>query len=728
MRFPKMREGAQYRVTVPALNGGVNLKDAPNLVEDNQLTDVKNMWWKDQALRTRPGLYTDEGNVFTLCSNDMTDFFYYKIYPPVRVYEGQDVFDYVACFSINEGSRMRSYLDIYCFDENGRKVDVCGLSFELGGWDENDPPYAKYALLFVADKKDDYNGLYVLLDNGWIYRMKKVENAYTVKRTLERVPPTEIYAPLIMVNGKGGNTENGTVNGTLFEGYNLLTGAFRAAFTTDGTSSMFKLPQDHLTTSTGENTQIDFTQSSGDVVHWEIVAPANTATATVGGVLVTAKIDYTGGKVTFSKSSGESFPLPSTGANNSLIITAWKTDTASYEKIVDMSITTWFGGDRSGHNGGTRMFVSGNTSKPNLVHWSDVNNPLYFPENNYAYIGDSAQRVVGFGKQNDMLVIFKNHEIYYTTYVAGASYTAEDVISGKIVDVTANSAVFPITPLHSSIGCDCPRTIQLCNNRLIWATSDGHVYGLTAANQYGERNVRELSANLNKRLSSYSRSDLQQATSGDYNGLYMLFVQNQVYLLDYMDSMFQYYSSYSDERKAQRRMPWYIWELPENMEIVAVLSGLNTLSLIATKLKLSWNEIGFYNQKLVGICYRLEGTLDSTVSDEYATNQITRTNVHSMFQTKVFDFGRPDRRKFIRRLHIGATDTEEKYISLSYITEDGVQADAYRIGVHGDGKMREWSITPGVSRVRQFGIRAESSGNMAVDNMVLKYEVNGEVR
>lgn len=60
MRFPKLREGSQYRVTIPALCGGVNLNDAPNLVEDDQLTDVKNMWWKDQALRTRPGLYTDE--------------------------------------------------------------------------------------------------------------------------------------------------------------------------------------------------------------------------------------------------------------------------------------------------------------------------------------------------------------------------------------------------------------------------------------------------------------------------------------------------------------------------------------------------------------------------------------------------------------------------------------------------------------------------------------------
>ena len=37
MRIPKMPKSNQYRVSVPALNGGVNLNDAPNLVEDNQL-------------------------------------------------------------------------------------------------------------------------------------------------------------------------------------------------------------------------------------------------------------------------------------------------------------------------------------------------------------------------------------------------------------------------------------------------------------------------------------------------------------------------------------------------------------------------------------------------------------------------------------------------------------------------------------------------------------------
>lgn len=77
--------------------------------------------------------------------------------------------------------------------------------------------------------------------------------------------------------------------------------------------------------------------------------------------------------------------------SNNLTVTAWKTNAGDREKICRMVQNTWFGGDRSGVAGGTRLFVCGNPEHPNLMHWSDVNNPLYFPENNYAYIGGGDQ-------------------------------------------------------------------------------------------------------------------------------------------------------------------------------------------------------------------------------------------------------------------------------------------------------------------------------------------------
>ena len=40
-----------------------------------------------------------------------------------------------------------------------------------------------------------------------------------------------------------------------------------------------------------------------------------------------------------------------------------------------------------------------------LVVWSGLNDPLYFSENAYFYVGDTTSKVTGFGKQSNMLVI-----------------------------------------------------------------------------------------------------------------------------------------------------------------------------------------------------------------------------------------------------------------------------------------------------------------------------------
>ena len=59
MRFPAINKQPLRSVTVPKLSGGTNLRDAVTMVEDNQLTDSKNMWFKGNILKTRPGLKTN---------------------------------------------------------------------------------------------------------------------------------------------------------------------------------------------------------------------------------------------------------------------------------------------------------------------------------------------------------------------------------------------------------------------------------------------------------------------------------------------------------------------------------------------------------------------------------------------------------------------------------------------------------------------------------------------
>ena len=56
MTFHRWNPPPTARLTVPKLCGGLNLCDADFGIDDHQLSDGNNVWWRAGALRTRPGL------------------------------------------------------------------------------------------------------------------------------------------------------------------------------------------------------------------------------------------------------------------------------------------------------------------------------------------------------------------------------------------------------------------------------------------------------------------------------------------------------------------------------------------------------------------------------------------------------------------------------------------------------------------------------------------------
>lgn len=727
MRIPKLERNAQYRVTVPALNGGVNRKDAPNLVGDNQLTDVQNMWWRDQALRTRPGMYTDGAHTQLLVSSDQTpqaDWQYVPNNVRMRI-EDQET-ECQAYLTYNEGSRPSGSLLLFFIDRHGdvvsrTSVDLLPAEDPLGD-------LAQSAVLFNGTKA---GSLHVLLDNGDIVTLTHDgESGWKQERN------EEPYIPTVVVNGVGVpdyfTEPSSSVTGTLFESYNLLGSKFRSLFTTDGKGAFFYLPQKGLDDT---EIKITLTNSDGTVNHYTIEAGKNLSTPggddNAGDIC--ALVDREEGKVGFLRGDLYSITMPFVGRNSNLEVIASKTDKDARRRICSMTRAIWFGGSQSGLSNGTRVFVAGNPDSPHLLHWSDANNPLYFPENNYTYVGDPNGAITALHKQADMLVIFKEWELYYTQYQAGVSFKVDDIVEGRIVDVAAYSATFPLAPIHAEIGCDCPDTISLCHNRLVWGNSRGKVYTLVSANIYSTANVRELSAYIEPWLTQHDRQTWKSAHACTFSHWYCLVVADQAYLLDYDVTGFTSYSSYSSADAAQKALAWYRWQfpgdggmtfIPFSVEDALVLAGIRHYGTTGAD--------GERNAVYLHICL-LQGENDTHIQQtgtvfDVDTIRFEPCVVTGMFQSKLFDFGQPERRKNIRRLHIGATDAAPGYLTLSYITETGTHEDVLRLGAYGSGTMQEWCVTPSVSRARQFGIRAESEGGVVVDGIVLRYEFNGEVR
>ena len=126
--------------------------------------------------------------------------------------------------------------------------------------------------------------------------------------------------------------------------------------------------------------------------------------------------------------------------------------------------------------------------QPNAVFWNANNevamDPSYWPMSTYNLCGDADDPVTGFGKQQQMCVVFKRNSIgrmsYDTQNVDGLSYPA-----------------FNYANINAETGCDLPWTIRLCNNNLVFCNTKQGVYYLKNSTAAYENNVECISHKVN---------------------------------------------------------------------------------------------------------------------------------------------------------------------------------------------------------------------------------------
>ena len=767
MKFPKMNRRRQASVTIPQLNGGINTRDNLSAIGDNQLTAVSNMWYHKGALRTRPGLYYTN-NIAVNTTKPHTQL--------------RQVLDEETTLSIsfNETADSDNYTvgvtSVLINDPDDKAFRKNKSAFGSGC---NVEAYPTPTAFGTKTK----TGLLLYFCHGKIKTLDRASSNEGYGDYGDISP----YVPTVMMNGYGKEAETTEDSkASAYEDYNMLTRAFKCQFTTDGTSKTFILPTNNLGTKEGTDTIVAilnltlYNRETQQLNEYYIsltnkYGRTTIMTAKRNGVVIaeddrnnpptsfplenswgeldlyhgdgtevtkaelTVDFDFGSGTLYFesyvekTKDGNTSYEygnnLPRV-ANNNLTVTAWRAtewDSEIYT-ICRMTKCTWFGGERSGIHSGTRLFVCGNPAEPNLIHWSGTNDPLFFPELNRARIGDKSQAVTGFGKQGDVLVIFKERQIYAAQYVAGED---DDYSFAKEngVPIDTYTAKFPVSPVHSFIGCDCPNTIRLVNNRLVWMDSTGRVFMLTGTGQYSERNVREISQNIRSLLTAHSKEELRNAVGGELEGYYLLLVGKKIYALDTQMSGFANYSYYSDEEKAQKGLSWYVWDLPEQLEYTGMVSNGNTLRITTV--------IHAQNGDGNPVDRHDVHTAREDEPDQYSMKSDGTRRSYSIpcsFTTKLFDFGQVDTRKAVEQLYLDVADIPGGEIKVSYLTESSVAEDACTIVNRGDaaeqapGYVRTVRLTPNIHRAKQFGLRLTSEGSMAVENIIIKTRQQGVVR
>ena len=709
MRYPAMRGSATRRVRIPQFSGGLNRGVPAQMIDDEQISDCRNVWFKNGAIRTRDGVHTAD---------------------PFVVRYGTDPDSIVALHEAKDGSTaIRTATDVCMLDEQGHLFPL--------GYAAGECRSAVFAEYGPNDRVIGFSGGGLLLyeNTGHIYHIQHTTGLYHFSELTEEF----MYAPLYFVNGRPVNMPGDASSGTTYEGFNLLTNRFRAQFTTRETDgAYFTLPVTLANNSTVKATYM----GSGGVscafeltIDWEqrvSVSAAQTVLVNGEDMELCLKFSPHFNCLYFSRSTGdgdEDVALPFAGFSNNLEFTLERQAEKDLS-IYNMTVSEWFGGTRGGVLNGTRLFLAGSTSEPNLVRYSDVNNPLYFPENNFMYVGSSDQAVTQLARQSGVLVIFKEKETYFCEY-AYSTTDAEGVADGSTVDVTSD-ACFPITQLSVGIGCDLPHTVVLCSNRLVWATSEGEIYTITSLSNLTERSVRPISYQVREDL---KHMDMTNASASLYDGWYGLLVGgNVLYMLDTSSYGFVYFTSYYNDQKASSKIVWFRWELTFPYKDASGNAATGTGQRIFR------TGAGTAILAISDCCrvYEFGGDDDTLVhaaSDGMAAGRSYSTvPIEAEFTTKLYDLGAEEITKHITGLFVSMANMENGSVTVTYITDHGEEEDRYTLngrsvlGVYDPDRFSDVALSPHVMRTRYFGMRFASKTLMAIAGVVILYKLIGEVR
>ncbi len=790
---PYINDKPLRSLSVPKLSGGVNYRDGISQVLDNQLTDCRNVWYKNGILQTRPGIR---------CINDndtVTD--YHENTSEVKTYAKKENFRVVdgnTYFLV--AIQTKDAITFTYYPENSELTPVHVATITSENLPPREADYTCNIFQYNADILCFCSGYYEGQDTPYYIFKISDEGKFNFKaplRITDELSEEEggFYVPTIIMNGKTqGDMEiyesfDIVPKGDYLEGFNLLGNRYRMFFSTVNKELFQGNNEDFNQASTYP---LFYPVKKGDKVTVNVVLPTRFPDESYGmagdykkfthEVVITDEKDLnleTKGKRPddgiYIGVIGKRLCLFNWDAsdreymyykeddfvdyNNLEIIAPCPNSKENYEKVLNMTTNEWFGGGSEGIYGGIHLFMGGNTGEKEkaLVCWSDFNKPLYFSENCYAYVGDKAQRVTAFGKQGESLMIFKERELYATQYSSlNSAIDADSAINQSVVDVTASEVIFPMIQVHGFIGCDCPNTVQLCRNRLVWAHSDRKIYTLTSASQWNERSVYEVSGMIESLLQGITSDELKAALSADWEGHYILSVGDKFLVMDYNSYGYAHIYSYTKEDDAQMHIPWWIWDKPlypqkvntVDVGITTTETPINVISLVTVGEKLYlWTEAVTgkgpqenmqYYRIPEPMCF--DGTDDKVASisfesnpetsEQYRSRDVLKKEIPAMAQTKLFDFGSPTVQKSIPKAEVSFGNNEGVPITVTTITDRGeaskeIILDFEETDSRSPQFFKNVAIRNSEKLNNRIGYRFESNGNIFLDSISVYFKLLG---
>lgn len=181
---------------------------------------------------------------------------------------------------------------------------------------------------------------------------------------------------------------------------------------------------------------------------------------------------------------------------------------------------------------GQRWFIAEEDS--NIVRYSEIDNYLFWPDNNYVVAGSSLTSVQGLIPVNANLGVLKetsdrDSSLYYIAPTAlDDTATATDA-SGKLTVSTVKTSTFKLQHAVAGVGAITPECIAALQDEPLFLSEQG-IYAIASQSLTSETVMKNRSVFLNGKLKK--EAELSKAAACIHKTFYVLAVNEHLYLLD----------------------------------------------------------------------------------------------------------------------------------------------------------------------------------------------------
>lgn len=267
---------------------------------------------------------------------------------------------------------------------------------------------------------------------------------------------------------------------------------------------------------------------------------------------------------------------------------------------------------------GNRVFASGNPDLPNYDFWCEQENPLFWPDGNFAKIG--TEPIVDYARLNDgtLAILKKQSDTDCSVYYRSSNLLNE-------------VEVFPLQDGVKNIGCISRHASANLLNDPLMLSSQG-VFSIVGNN--GEKYAMQRSYYVNGKL--LKEQNLEEAIGIAVDGKYYLGINNHVYIAD------SRYLSYPKHAKTEQfQYEWWYWDN------------------IPARVFFSWNNKLYF------------GTSDGKICTFGTTYQDDGKDFESYWETPFIDMDSNDYAKTIKSVTLVLNPKVDSRVVLGYELDDG---------------------------------------------------------